>query len=197
MMAIINYMTIVIAFFVFIAWTIYRLFFTENVLLEDIVLKPFIWLIPIYIVNGTHDLGLSSQKISRQLLTGLSVGLVLSLERIFVNHPQLNFTYLAIVSAFFTAITEEIFFRGYLLNRWLKMSKYPAIALILNGLFFTLTHVPVAIFVYHYSGIALATYLLTNFISGFVDVYLYYLTRSTYTSIANHFVWNLFSGIFK
>ncbi|MFA5894927.1 MAG: CPBP family intramembrane glutamic endopeptidase [Candidatus Shapirobacteria bacterium] len=190
-------MTIIVATFVFIAWTIYRLISKENVLLEDLFLKPFIWLLPIYIVNGARDLGLNKKQFGRNILIGLSVGLVLSLERIFINHPQLNFTYLAIVSALFTAITEEIFFRGYLLNRWLKSFKKPIFPMILNGLFFTLTHIPVAIFVYHYSGYGLSTYLITNFISGFVNVYLFYLTKSVYAPIANHFVWNLFSGIFK
>ncbi|MBI2464769.1 CPBP family intramembrane metalloprotease [Candidatus Shapirobacteria bacterium] len=190
-------MTIIVATFVFIAWTVYRLISKENILLEDIFLKPFIWLLPIYIVNGHRDLGLGKKHLTRHILIGLAAGLILSLERLFVNHPTLNFSYLAIVSAFFTAITEEIFFRGYLLNRWLKNFQKPIFPLVLNGLFFTLTHIPVAIFVYHYSGNGLAVYLLTNFISGFVDVYLFYLTRSAYTSMANHFVWNLFSGIFR
>lgn len=190
-------MTIVVALFVFIAWTIYRLISPENILLEDLILKPFIWLVPIYIVNGARDLGLRRHKIGKHILIGLAVGLVLSLERIFVNRPQFNFSYIAVVSAFFTAITEEIFFRGYLLNHWLKVSQKPFIPLLLNGLFFTITHIPVAIFVYHYSGSGLLTYLVANFISGFVNVYLFYITRSVYTSIANHFVWNLFSGIFK
>lgn len=190
-------MTIIVAIFVFIAWTVYRLISKENILLEDVFLKPFIWLLPIYIVNGHRDLGFGKKHLTRHILIGLAAGLILSLERIFVNHPTLSFSYLAIVSAFFTAITEEIFFRGYLLNRWLKNSKNQIYPLILNGLFFTLTHVPVAIFVYHYSGSGLTAYLLTNFISGFVNVYLFYLTRSVIPSITNHFIWNLFSGIFK
>lgn len=196
-MAIFNHMTIIVATFVFIAWTVYRLVSKENILLEDVFLKPFIWLLPIYIVNGHRDLGFSKKHFTRHILIGLAAGLILSLERIFVNHPTLTFSYLAIVSAFFTAITEEIFFRGYLLNRWLKNSKNPIYPLIINGLFFTLTHVPIAIFVYHYSGYSLFTYLLSNFASGFVDIFLFYQTGSIFAPIANHFVWNVFSGLFK
>ena len=190
-------MTLIVAVFVLIIWTCYRLIFPENLLLEDIVLKPLIWLTPVYLATHFRNLGFDYKNITKNILIGLSIGLLLSLERVFINRLTFNFSFMIIISAFFTAITEEIFFRGYLLNRWLKKFKNPLTPLILNGLFFTLTHVPIAIFVYHYYNYFLFTYLLTNFVSGFVDIYLFYRTKSIVAPITNHFVWNVFSGLFR
>jgi membrane protease YdiL (CAAX protease family) len=190
-------MTIAVALLVLVLWSSYRLLFPENLLLDEMLLKPLIWLFPVYIVTRFKNLGYSSKNIYKNIIIGLSVGLLLSLERIFVGHLKPEFSFVFILSALFTAITEEIFFRGYLLNRWLRYFKKPYLALILNGLYFTLTHVPIAYFVFHYSGIYLFSYLVANFIFGFVDVILFYKTKSIFAPIANHFVWNVFSGLFK
>ena len=196
-MAIFRHMTIIISIFVFVVWTCYRLIFPENLLLEDLILKPLVWLVPVFIVTRFKNLGFSTKNINKNICIGLAVGLLLALERVYVNKLTPSFSYIIIISAFFIAVTEEIFFRGYLLNRWLEKFKNPLIPLILNGLFFTLTHIPIAIFVYHYYGYSLFTYLLTNFVSGFVDIYLFYRTKSIIAPITNHFVWNIFSGLFR
>ena len=196
-MAILYNVTIIIACLVFFVWTLYRLYFTENQLFEDIILKPLIWLTPVYFVTRFKNLGFSSKDIFKNILLGAVVGLVLSLHRVYQNNLSLNFSYIAIISALFTGITEEVFFRGYLLNRWLTNFHNTLFPLVLNGLFFTLTHVPIAIFIYHYYGYALFTYLLTNFVSGFVYILMFYYTKSVYTPIASHIVWNIFSGIFR
>jgi len=165
-------MTIVVAFLVFIIWTVYRLNFPENLLIDELILKPIIWLVPVLIVTklNINSLGLSTKNLVKNVLIGLAVGLCLSIERIAFNQLSFNFSLLVVISALFTAITEELFFRGYLLNQWLIKSKSPILPMIFNGLFFTLTHVPIAIFVFHYYGLNLFSYLLSNFISGFVDI---------------------------
>jgi membrane protease YdiL (CAAX protease family) len=190
-------MTIIIALIVFILWTVYRFIFPENLLLEDLVTKPIIWFTPIYIVCRFRNLGFSQKSVLKNLALGLLVGLVFSFERIFTGHFQPNFSFAVIISALCTALTEEIFFRGYLLNRWLTKFKNPVYPLIFNGLFFTATHLPVALFIFHYTGYNLFTYILFIFISGFINVFLFYQTKSIYAPIANHFVWNVFSGIFR
>jgi len=192
-------MPIIIAIFVLTIWTTYRLFFKENLLFDELLLKPLIWLFPIffYVKFNFKSLGFSQKNIVKNVFIGLTVGLILSLERIYLKSLTPNFSWIIIVSALFTATTEEVFFRGFLLNSWLKFFKNPIVAMILNGLFFTLFHVPIAIFVFHYYGYNLFTYLLLNFVSGFVDIILFTYTKSIYPSISNHFVWNIFSGIFK
>lgn len=192
-------MTIIVSIFVLAIWTIYRLNLPENLILDELLSKPIIWLLPVLIVVkfDFKSLGFTKKNIYKNILIGLGVGLVLSLERIYIKHLTAQFSLVFIISAFFTSITEETFFRGYLLNNSLKYFKNPAVAMILNGLFFSITHIPIAIFVFHYYGYNLFTYLLLNFISGFADIFLFTYTKSIYTSISNHFVWNIFSGLFK
>lgn len=192
-------MTFIVAFIVLTLWTFYRLNFAEKLLIDEILIKPLIWLTPVMLATKFNfsSLGFSKKSILKNISLGLFVGLVLSLERVFLKHLPFQFSFAIIISAFFTAVTEEIFFRGYLLNRWLKLFSSPIVAMVINGLFFTLTHVPIALFIFHYFGYDLFTYLLVNFVSGFVDVILFYYTKSTYTTIGNHFVWNIFSGLFK
>lgn len=191
--------TLIVAFGVLIVWSIYRFNFPENPLLDELFIKPLVWLSPVLLVSKFNfsSLGFTKKNIVRNIFFGLVVGLTLSIERVFIKHLTINFSWIFVVSAFCTAVTEEIFFRGYLLNLWLKYFKSPIYAMVLNGLFFTLTHVPIAIFIFHYSGYNLFTYLLLNFTSGFVNIVLFYHTKSIYTSISNHFIWNIFSGIFK
>lgn len=193
-----NRTTFTVALFVFGLWTIYRLFFPENLVLDEILVKPVVWLMPVFIVNGVHNLGFISRKIFKNIFVGLMIGLLFSVERV-IFKPSLVFTFswFVLLTALATAITEEIFFRGYLLTRWLKNFSRPWMALLINGLFFTFTHVPIAIFRYHYQGYELFTYLLSNFVSGFINVYLYFMTGSIFTPIANHFIWNVFSGMFR
>jgi membrane protease YdiL (CAAX protease family) len=190
-------MTIVIALIVICFWSLYRLFVPENILFEDIVAKPIIWLLPVLLVTRFRDLGFIQQRFYKNIFFGLVVGTVFATSSVLTSGKQFSFSTTAVISALFTAIVEETFFRGYLLNRWLKTKFSSPLVMVANGGLFTLSHIPVAIFVYHYTGMGLLAYLVSNFVTGFVYVYLYYATRSTYTSISSHFVWNLFAGIFK
>lgn len=192
-------MTFFITILVLSLWTIYRLNFPQHLLFDELLIKPLMWLTPVLLAvkfDLTH-LGFVKKNIIRNIILGVLVGLILSLERVFIKHLSFQFSFVIIISALFTAVVEEIFFRGYLLNNWLKYFKNPIIAMILNGLFFSATHIPIAIFIFHYYGYNLFSYLLLNFISGFVDIFLFTSTKSIYTSISNHFIWNLFSGLFK
>jgi membrane protease YdiL (CAAX protease family) len=191
-------MTFIVAFLVFIFWTIYRLYFPENLLLDEILIKPFIWLTPVYFFTRFVNLGFTKKNLLKNIFIGLGFGLLFSLERLFAN-PNLHFTFswFVLISSLATAITEEIFFRGYLLNRWLKIFPISWQALLINGLFFTAFHLPIALFQLHYQGYDLFTYLLSNFVSGFVNILLFYTTGSIYTPIANHFIWNVFSSMFR
>lgn len=189
---------IYITLFVFLTWTLYRFIYPENIMLDEVLIKPLLWLSPIFFVVRLKSLGLTKRNFVKPLLLGIFFGFLTSFERLTFNHNLVyQFSFLYIVTSLFTAITEEVFFRGYLLNRWLKSRLPIPLILFANGLLFTLFHVPFAIFKLHYWGFDLFTYLGSNFIFGFVDVILFYYTGSLYSSIANHFIWNIFSSIYR
>jgi membrane protease YdiL (CAAX protease family) len=88
-------------------------------------------------------------------------------------------------------ITEEIVFRGFLLNALLKKMKlYPAIAI--NEVLFVLIHFP--IWIYH--GRELSGFLSglpAVFILGVLFSYSFIKTKNIFVPIALHMIWNLLS----
>src|SRR5690606_22245587 len=97
-----------------------------------------------------------------------------------------------VIIPIFTAVVEETFFRGFLLNRWLDKFSKPIFPMVLSTIMFTAFHLPYVLFDLRYSGIALATYIILNLVSGFANVLLFYSSRSVYSSITSHFLWNFF-----
>jgi membrane protease YdiL (CAAX protease family) len=189
---------IITTIIVFVFWTAYRLFVPTNTFVDEIIAKPIIWLTPILLVTRFASLGFSRKEIVKNIFIGLTCGFVFSLERIFASRGlTYSFSWLFILSSFSTALVEEIFFRGFVLSRWLKKYQKPWLILILNGLLFTTFHIPYAIFQLHYSGYNLFTYLFSNFIFGLIDVVLFFTTKSIYAPIGNHFIWNVFSSLFR
>ena len=89
----------------------------------------------------------------------------------------------------FVGITEEIVFRGFLLNALLKKMKlYPAIAL--NEVLFVLIHFP--IWIYH--GREPSEFLSGSvgvFVLGVLFSYSFFKTRNIFVPIALHMIWNM------
>ena len=94
----------------------------------------------------------------------------------------------------FVGVTEEIVFRAFLLNAFLKkMRIMPAIAL--NEVLFALIHYPIWIyFGWSFTVILLAT-VQVFFIGAFFS-YSFIKTKNIFVPIALHLIWNLLSMIF-
>jgi len=93
----------------------------------------------------------------------------------------------------FVGITEEIVFRGFLLNAFLKKMKMPY-AIALDAALFTLIHYPIWIYRgFEVSDIA-TTSIQVTILSAFF-AYSFIKTRNIFVPIALHMVWN-FSTLF-
>ena len=93
----------------------------------------------------------------------------------------------------FVGITEEIVFRGFLLNAFLKKMKMPY-AIALDAVLFTLIHYPIWI----YRGFETSNIATTSIHVVVISVFFAYSfikTRNILVPIALHMVWN-FSTIF-
>jgi membrane protease YdiL (CAAX protease family) len=84
------------------------------------------------------------------------------------------------ILSLFIALTEEILFRGYILNFFQKTLGVTT-AIILSSLFFALMH-----FNFH----VLLPYI-SIFLGGILFAYLTTITKSLYPAIAFHLAWNL------
>lgn len=85
----------------------------------------------------------------------------------------------------FTAVSEELVFRGYILNNLLSsLSKWPALGV--SALLFVLTHLGNA----HLHPVALMNLLAGGLLLGINYIY----TRNLWFSLFFHFSWNFFQG---
>jgi membrane protease YdiL (CAAX protease family) len=97
----------------------------------------------------------------------------------------------AVVSSIFT---EEIVFRGFLLNAMLKRMK-PWIAISINSILFTLIHYPIWV----YLGLDLVT-VLSNSVQlipiGAFFAFSFYKTKNIFVPGLLHLIWNLLGMLF-
>ena len=97
-------------------------------------------------------------------------------------------------SVVFAGITEDIVFRGFLLNAFLKKMKLlPAI--VLTDVLFVLIHYPI----WFYRGFDLTTFLFASVQVFFIGAFLSYSfikTKSIFVPIGLHMIWNLLVVLF-
>ncbi len=100
-------------------------------------------------------------------------------------NPDVGSIFLSLVLFLAVAFTEELFFRGYILNN-LMLSMNRWIALLVSSLVFVFVHVPNA----HFTPVGFVSILLAGLLLGLPYIY----TRSLWLPISLHFSWNFFQG---
>lgn len=192
--------------FIFIVWGLYRLIFRlpENV--EEIILKPLIWLVPtFYIVfkiekRGMDSLGYTSKKFTKAIGRGIAfstiffiIGLCLNYLKYgrfsFDNLPAKEVFWPALFLSFITSISEETVFRGYIFNRLNEILKNSWVANLISSVGFCLVHLPIAVFVYKYSLPQGVIFLILIFLSSIGSGAMFSWTGSIWSSILIHVFW--------
>ncbi len=146
----------------------------------------------IYYAKGREGLGLKvgNFRYGVLLCVGFSVFLIV---RVFIwGIPKFNFGFdLATFSTlFFAPITEELFWRGLIMQRMLNCPKADlAIAAIANAGLFTLMHVPKILFL----NLGITTLIPILFL-GLVFALIFYLSKSVYYPIITHILSNIFAS---
>lgn len=194
---------------VFSLWTFYRLCFNLTAGLEEIIIKPLFWLLPVFISIKyfekrfvLYSLGYGGKTFQKSFLLvfgflmlvfleGIILGLVryqkIFLEKIFLLPiSSLENLFLILI----TAVVEETFFRGYLFNRLWESFENLWKANILTGICFILIHLPLGIFVLHYSFTQIFFNVLMLLVMSLGSGWLFSLTYNIVPSILWHFFWN-------
>lgn len=195
-----------------VVWGLYRNFFLLDEVIEELVLKPMVFIYPVLIYLyyskslTTLSLGLAALNKRAIVIWGSIFGLLLALENIFimlnrgkiiqVDQLVLGILITNFVVSLATAISEEILYRGFLLQKIEQAFQKVLVANIFTALLFTLAHVGIALLIFHYQGVALITYLLTVSVSGFIYGFIFQKTRSVYASIIAHLLWNFTNTFF-
>jgi len=186
-------------------WAFYRFLFQLPDNVEELVVKPILWLIPIFWLTNkegfkSSSLGITFKNLFPSLYLSIGLGTIFVAEGLltnFLKYGYLNFgasigsqPLLATLGlSFATAISEETAFRGYIFGRLLLTLKSETIANGIQTLLWTAIHIPIAFFVWGYTlpqGIA---YLFVTALFGFGSAYIFARTKNVGGSVLLHVLW--------
>ena len=200
----VKYLTIY-AVYILIVWGFYRVLFKLPDNIEETILKPIIWLTPLFFLLKKEKLGISSLGITLKNLfpaiyLSLGLGAIFAIEAIFLNflkYKTFNFganigeggLILPLAISFATAFSEEGSFRGYIFNRLWGVLNNEWLANILTSFFWALVHIPVTIFVWKLSLASALLYLFLTLLFGIGSAFVFARTKNVFSSVFLHVLW--------
>jgi uncharacterized protein len=202
--ALVKHVTVYVAY-LFVVWGLYRLlvFFPEEV--EELAIKPLIWLLPIGLIlkkekDRLSSVGITLTNLFPSVYFVLGLGAIFVIEAVifnFIKHNGLDFGanignnlfFVSLGLSFATSFSEEIAFRGYVFNRLWGITKNEWLANGLSTLLWTLIHVPMVLFVWKYNLSAALTYLLVTALFGAGSAFIFARTGNVFSSIVLHVLW--------
>ena len=197
-------LTIYITYLI-IFWGFYRLLIKLPDQIEEVFIKPILWLLPlIYLLKIRKEkissLGISLKNLFPAIYLSLGLGSLFVFEGLlgnYIKYGGLNFSAnlgdKLIFSAFglsiVTAVVEEITFRGYIFNRLWKIFGKEIPANLVTTFFWILIHVPIVIFVWKYPLLDSFIYLSLTAIFGAGSAFIFARTQNIISSILLHILW--------
>ena len=195
----------VLAAFLLIVWGFYRFLFKLPIEVEELFIKPLIWLLPVYFLVKREKLGIASLGVSLKnlfptLYYSLALGVFFALEALVINvikYKTIDFSAnigespftLALFISLTTAVSEEIAFRGYHFNRvWYAMGNEWRANLI-TSFVWALIHIPISIFWWKLNLSGTLIYLLLTTLFGMGSAFVFAKTRNVASSIILHILW--------
>lgn len=202
---VIKHITIYSAYLI-LFWAFYRFLFKLPDEIEELIVKPIVWLIPIiYFVRKEglsvfQSLGITFKNLFPAIYLSLGLGAVFVAEGVLTNYLKYNgFNFGANIGntplmfslglSFATAFSEEISFRGYIFSRLVLALKSEWLANLVTTLLWTGIHLPIAFFVWKLSFGAGITYLILTAIFGMGSAFIYGRTKNIFGSIFLHVLW--------
>lgn len=206
---------ILVWLYLFLVWFIYRYLFNFIQEVDELLIKPILWLIPIiYIVyrrekRNLHSLGWSKRNLLRNLFYGWGIGAFFLFQGIVTNAIKYRgmvflptgislYDLLKIlITVLITAIVEETVFRGYFYTRIKEVTKDTLIGAFISTLLFVFIHIPIAIFILKLSPTELLYYEIIIFSLGFMNAFVFEKTKNISAPIVSHSIWNITMIFFR
>lgn len=191
--------------YIFLFWGCYRLIFKLPDDVEELIIKPIFWIIPVlYLVKkekaNLESIGITFKNLFPSIYMALILGsvfVIVALVTNFIKYGQLNFganlgtqgTFVTLGLSFATAISEEIVFRGYIFTRlWAALaSEWQANLITTIG--WTIIHIPIVVFVNKLDLVSALVYLFLTFVYGVGSAYIFARTKNISSSILLHVLW--------
>lgn len=191
--------------YLLIVWGFYRFLFKFPDEVEELVIKPIVWLLPVVYFLRKEKLGLSSigftlKNLFPSIYLSIGLGAIFVFEALLINYVRYkgfnfgaNLGSLPFMTSlglsFATAFSEEVAFRGYLFNRvWFALKNEWNANLITSALW-AFVHIPVTFFVWKLDPAAALIYLGLTTLFGIGSAFVFARTRNILSSILLHVLW--------
>ena len=197
---------VILSVYLLIVWGFYRFIFELPEPVEELFIKPIVWLIPVFYFlrkerESVTSLGVTFKSIFPSVYYALGLGAFFVMEALVINFVKYggrfnlgaNIGELPFLTSlglsFATAITEELVFRGYIFTRVWKFLKNELTANIVTSVFWALIHVPITIFVWKLDFSASILYLMLTTIFGMGSAFIFARTKNILSPILLHVLW--------
>lgn len=197
---------VILSVYLLIVWGFYRFIFELPEPVEELFIKPIVWLIPVFYFlrkerESVTSLGVTFKNIFPSVYYALGLGAFFVMEALVINFVKYggrfnlgaNIGELPFLTSlglsFATAITEELVFRGYIFTRVWKFLKNELTANIVTSVFWALIHVPITIFVWKLDFSASILYLMLTTIFGMGSAFIFARTKNILSPILLHVLW--------
>lgn len=202
--------------YVLMIWGFYRLIFRFPLAVEEVIMKPFVFLLPVFLRIRTDGKNWAERLNSigitwKNLFAALAFGLSLGVFYLFVGRMGQLFRFGSsapygdtpdnpvnvIILALATAVSEEILFVGYFLPRLHKLWKAEWKVAAVVAVAFAALHLPILVFHYHFPvGLVIGQFLLT-FVLGFGNCVLMLRLKNVVAPILSHALWGIAVLLFR
>lgn len=193
--------------FILVVWGFYRLLFQLPEEVEELLLKPVVWLVPTALLIrkegvGLESIGITKNNLGKSLLLSVLLGTSFVLVGLFVNSIKYSRVSIEGINVFpdsllpvfllslVTASVEELTFRGYLYTRAESIIGNELSANLATTVGWVIIHIPIAVFVWKLAMAQLAVYLFLVFIFGFGSGFVFARTRNITSSVLLHVFWS-------
>ena len=191
--------------FLLIFWGLYRFLFQLPEEVEELVVKPIFWLVPLaYFLKkearGLSSLGFNTKGLFKSIYFALGLGAAFAVIGMFVNYLKYGgFDFSANIGtspilvslgiSFATALVEETTFRGYVFTRLWEAFGNELWANLVSSFLWMVIHLPVTLFVWKLNFAASITYLLLTTMFGIGASFIFAKTRNIFSPIFLHVLW--------
>jgi membrane protease YdiL (CAAX protease family) len=191
--------------YLILIWAFYRFLFQMPDDVEELVVKPVLWLAPLFWFTkkegfGIASLGITFKNLFPSLYLSIGLGAIFLAEGLltnFLKYGHFNFganigttpLMISLGLSFATAISEEIAFRGYIFGRLLLALRNEFGANVIQTILWTMIHIPIAFFIWKYTLAQGIVYLFLTAIFGLGSAFIYARTKNIAGSVLLHVLW--------
>lgn len=188
--------------YLLVAWGLFRLLIRLPEVIEELWFKPVVWMLPLWWLWSKEKkrVNFFEGSVKKALLWGMGLGLLYGLVAWLVGLSKygeirldsevmgwLDVAGIGLV----TAVTEEVVFSGYLLQKIKGFVVSEWMTITLTGLGFALLHFPIAIFVYGYGGEETLGFLVVIILMAMGNYWVMMRTRNVIAPILSHWWWGV------